>query len=607
VTQAGDADPTLFENEWGGSVDLSLSDSRDLSGEEACCGSCGVRVPATARFCDACGGALTPVEAPRWPAASALGLPPRYRPVHALGRGAMGRVYLCIDRDLEVEVAVKVLPGDLLRSGHALQRMRREARTAAQFRECRNILSLYAFEEYQGSCFLVMEHAPGGSLRARMRREQRLSERECRRIGAEVAQGLGYAHRRHVLHRDIKPSNILLDARWHAKVADFGISKLLTDVLTASYHEGLIGTPAYVAPEILAGEPVDPRADLYSLGCMLYEMATGELPFKGSYPEIAMAKLLPGTEPPDPAAVRPDLSRSFSRLVRTLMQRNPEARIPAAARCAVALDSQVVSLGMTPTVEVGGAESRDAVLADALFQKALREQKEGRLERAERLLERTRTLHEHLFGPADPLVARDLKFLARNHYLQERYPRALDCFKRAFEIRERSLGNHHPELSHDLAFLGRLHILLGYHRAAAEDYERALALMERSLGRTHPSLARLLDHLAACHIHLGEPERAGALLHRALTILEGRKGRSHPRVARILNTLASLHLFLGAHKSCESALNRAILILELSYGPDHPSLLDSLQLYAALLSRRGRDAEATRMRERAERLRAQAR
>jgi serine/threonine-protein kinase len=596
-------DEILWEE---GEFEDTIAESQAFSSDlRRTCTQCKSLLESSSHFCNACGAPVV-AEVPRVdPLAGTRGLlPERYQILQSLGRGGAGRVFLCKDRDLAVNVAVKVLPHEIVDHPDEIERMRQEARAAAQFRECPGILSLYTFDLYEGTCYLVMEYAAGGSLGARLRREHRLSESECRRLGAEVAKGLAYAHRRDVIHRDIKPGNVLLDERWHAKIADFGIAAALARAATSG--DTLVGTPAYVAPEIIAGEPVDGRADLYSLGCMLFEMATGELPFKGSFPEIAAAKVMADRKPPDVASVRPELSSGFAGIVRCLLQRHPERRYADAMRCAVALDASSVSLEMTPTVEANLTETKNAILAAALFKRAIKHQRKESYGTAEGLLQRALSLHEDLFGRQDPLVARDLKYLARNHYLKGDYEAAEQPFARATEIRERALGENHPDVANDLTFMGRLLNLQGKYREAHDAYTRALAIVEKSVGHEDPALVRLLNHLATGHLKRGEPERAGPLLDRALKIVEIVRGRSHPAATRTLNNLASLHLLVGNYRKCESTLNRALTILELAHGPEHVSLLDTLDLYAALLDRGGRSEGAAAMRERAERIRAAA-
>ncbi len=182
-----------------------------------------------------------------------------------------------------------------------------------------------------------MEYAAGGTLRDRLRREGHLPERECRRIGGQIAEALAHAHAHGVLHRDVKPSNVLLDAAGAAKVADFGLSKVLSDASSRMSTSNLVGTPAYLPPEVLRKQAVDARGDLYSLGCLLYEIATGKSPFRGSLAEVAASKLIPGADAPDPRSLRSDLSEGYAAIVTRLLADDPEARLPDAASCVAAL------------------------------------------------------------------------------------------------------------------------------------------------------------------------------------------------------------------------------------------------------------------------------
>lgn len=312
------------------------------------CVRCATPIPSEGKFCPGCGSEATTRfrdavhtdgSGPR-PA-----LPPRYRIEKFLGRGGMGRVFLCRDLTLDVDIALKVLPAEFAADDEALGMMRREARAAARFRECGGILSLYGFEQFEDTFFLVMEYAAGGALDETLRADGRMSVPECRRIGTAVAEALQFAHAQGVLHRDIKPANVLLDGDGNPKVADFGIAKVLSDASSKQSHMTVAGTPTYMAPEIILREKVDRRADLYSLGCMLYEMSTGQRPFKGTYVEIAMMKTAPGVAAPDPRDVVPDLPDDFVAVVRRLLDRNPEQRFATAAECASALAGETPAVG----------------------------------------------------------------------------------------------------------------------------------------------------------------------------------------------------------------------------------------------------------------------
>ncbi len=305
------------------------------------CADCSAALPEGGRFCPACGASTsvsnsTPPTAPGGDG-PAPALPPRYAIRRFLGRGGMGRVYLCHDEELDVEVAIKVLPAEVVADAEALEQIRREARASAKFRGCAGILALYGFERTGETCYLVMEYAAGGSLADRLKREARLPETDCRRLGAEVAEALAFAHRKKVLHRDVKPANILLDGEGRTKVADFGIARIFAETSTRMSLGTVSGTPLYMPPEIILRAKADGRADLYSLGCMLYEMATGEPPFDGTFPEIAMAKTAKGAKPPDPRERVPSLSPAFSTAVRRLLAVEPGARFPDGDVCAAAL------------------------------------------------------------------------------------------------------------------------------------------------------------------------------------------------------------------------------------------------------------------------------
>ena len=215
------------------------------------CPRCATALGTEDAICPHCGSHAAPApnrEAP---------LPPRYEIKVELGTGGMGRVYLCRDRDLDVDVAVKVLPPEIARSPKHLARIEAEAKVAARLRGLPGILALYGFERHGEACLLVMEYAAGGSVFDRMTDQKRIPEAGCRRVGAEVADALAQAHGRGVLHRDIKPGNVLLDIHGRVKVADFGLAHVVEGVYAGPKDVPLEGTPAYMPPEVLRGEGAD--------------------------------------------------------------------------------------------------------------------------------------------------------------------------------------------------------------------------------------------------------------------------------------------------------------------------------------------------------------
>ncbi|MBC7896200.1 MAG: serine/threonine protein kinase [Cytophagaceae bacterium] len=245
----------------------------------------------------------------------------RYRVERELGVGGMSTVYLAQDLKHGREVAIKVLRPDLAES-IGRQRFIREIQLAARLTHP-HILPLYDSGEAEGFLYFVMPVMQGQTLRERPVEEGQLPVDFAVRIAGEVADALDYAHRHDVVHRDIKPENILLH-EGHAVVADFGIGKaVMASAADAPAHTQFgvtIGTPAYMSPEQAAGEVLDGRSDLFSLGCVFYEMLTGEVAFAGPTVQSVIARRFVHT-PPIVSALRPAVPAAVSRTVNHLIDR----------------------------------------------------------------------------------------------------------------------------------------------------------------------------------------------------------------------------------------------------------------------------------------------
>ena len=217
----------------------------------------------------------------------------KYEILEELGRGGFGVVYKARDTVLDRIVAVKVLHPNLVNDLSFVSRFRNEAQLAAQL-DHSNIVSVYDFGEYQGLYYIAMAYMPGGSLKDLLQKKGSLPEEEALTILRKVSDGLSYAHKKGIIHRDLKPGNILFDEEGQARISDLGFAKALhTDSsVSLSMSGGLVGTPAYMAPEVWRGEPATLQTDIYSLGCILYEMLTGEVLFEGKTPAEVMTKHL---------------------------------------------------------------------------------------------------------------------------------------------------------------------------------------------------------------------------------------------------------------------------------------------------------------------------
>jgi TolB-like protein/Tfp pilus assembly protein PilF len=246
-----------------------------------------------------------------------------FRILEKLGEGGMGAVYQAHDTKLDRDVALKFLAPELTRDADAKARFTREARAASALQHD-NICTIHDIDETEdGQIFIVMDLYGGESLRERMRRGP-LGIEEATEIAMQIGQGLAEAHEHGIVHRDVKPANILIARNGVAKVVDFGVAKLAggTQLTRAG---STVGTIAYMAPEQACGETVDGRADIWSLGVVLYEMLSGRLPFEGDH-EQAMIYGILNTEPESVRALRPDLPPQLEQVVDRALRKEPGAR-----------------------------------------------------------------------------------------------------------------------------------------------------------------------------------------------------------------------------------------------------------------------------------------
>lgn len=254
----------------------------------------------------------------------------RYRIEGELGRGAMARVYLARDLRHDRAVALKLLPPEFATS-EVVERFLREIRITAGLHHP-NILPLLDSGAEAGLCWYVMPHVQGESLKDRLKGEP-LSVRDALRITGQTAAALGYAHAQGIVHRDIKPGNVLLSGG-QAMVMDFGLARALAAGSSRLTRTGMpLGTPAYMSPEQISGaSEVGSVSDIYSLGCMLFEMVTGRPPFTGSVSQVLRAQLM--DRPPPPSKVMQGLPRALDEVMDRLLAKEPNDRYQKAEELA---------------------------------------------------------------------------------------------------------------------------------------------------------------------------------------------------------------------------------------------------------------------------------
>ena len=252
-----------------------------------------------------------------------------YKILSSLGVGGMGEVYRATDMKLGRDVAIKVLPAEMARDRERLARFQREARAVASVNHP-HIVTLYSVEEYDGVPFLTMEYVSGESLDRRIP-PGGLPASQMIKIARAVAEALVAAHEKGIIHRDLKPANIMIAGEGRVKVLDFGLAKDIggtrTDDATLDQTQvgSIVGTPAYMSPEQLLGRGVDARTDIFSLGLVLHEMATGRRAFQASTAAELVSAVLRDT-PPVVTDVRPELPAQLGYLIRRCVEKDPQHR-----------------------------------------------------------------------------------------------------------------------------------------------------------------------------------------------------------------------------------------------------------------------------------------
>ena len=260
----------------------------------------------------------------------------KFEILEELGRGGFGIVYKALDKILDRLVAIKVLQPNLVNDPTFISRFLLEARTASNL-DHPNLVPIYEFGEIEGRYYIVMSYMPGGSLKELLQKEGSLSQGRAVEIIQQIAEGLTYVHNQGVIHRDLKPGNVLFDAEGVARVSDMGFAKLIrSDNSTSMSTSGdLVGTPAYMAPEIWNGQPATSATDVYSLACILVEMLTSEPLFGGETTPMVMKKHFERLQLPR------NFPEDWKEIIKASLEKDPRKRISTVEQLVSGLKSTI--------------------------------------------------------------------------------------------------------------------------------------------------------------------------------------------------------------------------------------------------------------------------
>ncbi len=302
------------------------------------CPKCNFENPADTKFCGECAAPLPSSEEISISPTETLEIPKeelttgstfagRYQIIEELGKGGMGKVYRVLDKELKEEVALKLIKPEIASDKKTLERFRNELKLARKISH-KNVGRMYELMEEKGTRYITMEYVPGEDLKRLIRKVGQFSAGKTVSIAKQVCEGLAEAHRLGVVHRDLKPQNIMVDEEGDARILDFGIARSLkAKGITGTGV--MIGTPEYMSPEQAEVKEVDQRSDIYSLGVILYEMATGRVPFEGETP-LGIAMKHKSEKPKDPRELNNQIPDDLSRVILRCMEKDKEKRYQSA-------------------------------------------------------------------------------------------------------------------------------------------------------------------------------------------------------------------------------------------------------------------------------------
>ncbi|MFI8787828.1 tetratricopeptide repeat protein [Streptomyces sp. NPDC055105] len=514
----------------------------------------------------------------------------RYRLLDLIGRGGMGEVWRARDESLGRRVAVKCLKPmgpqhDQSFTRVLRERFRREARVAAALQH-RGVTVVHDFGEHDGGLYLVMELLEGKNLSQLLEdnKQHPLPVADIVEIAGQVSAALAYTHEQGIIHRDLKPANIMRLTDGTVKICDFGIARLGHDIGFTARLTGTgiaMGTPHYMSPEQIGGDHVDRRSDLYSFGCVLYEIATGAPPFDL---EDAWAVLVGhrDTVPEPPRTHRAELPGFLDRIILDLLAKEPDERPRDARELARRIDDGRSPSGYVPTVT-----------ATPLHQAAVEPQRP--VSREPRLPSWTRgmtTGHKAAGPPAlrgtPPDAGAGLagEWIARPQSRSSEQPARTERPTPAPEVVAHLAARHNAGLS-----LGRL----GRWEEAGEVHRAVAAEREHALGPDHPDTLASRYEVAFTLSRTGRPADALREYRRVTEGCERVHGPEHPETLGARQEMAYVLGQLGRHFDAHQVYTSVLATRERAMGPDHPDTLRCRHNLAYNLSRLGRLEDSYRM------------
>ncbi len=562
----------------------------------------------------------------------------KYSIVRRIGRGGMGSVYQATHVLMDRTVAIKIVRTNYAQADPAcLQRFRLEAKASSCLNHP-NIMTVYDFGiTEQGLAYLVMDYIDGIGLDVVMRSDLGMDIDRVVEIFLQACQALAHAHDKGVVHRDLKPSNLMLatdeNGRELVKIVDFGIAKMLPGRSRAAevINDGgqVIGSPLYMSPEQCMGDDQDGRSDIYSLGCLLYEVLTGAPPISDKHVLGIMYKHM--NEPPKPfATVAPEcqIPPALEAVVLKALAKNPNDRHQSMRDMAIELQSamavaekthselkyvqranpadyeffdsdesqsklEVHASGCDPieqhyirklrsALDQFGAENPDVVpsmhhLADYYISR-------NKPSRAERQLKMAIELLVANFGPWDARVADAALKLAELYRTGGRPYDAEPLYLDLVAIKKTCVGANHPDIPFLTLRLAELYLSTARISDAYKYYSKCLRSAEAVYGQDDPVLSAIIVGLAAVLLQMGELEQAAWLYHRALELNELNLGINHPAVIGPLVSLGLVYRRLENWPEAEASLYRAVTVHRENFDADNSEICHAYWLLAEIYS-----------------------